>query len=99
MAAEAVAELVEAAAAVQAAEAAVAGGGGGGGGPAASSFKIEAVPTPCSIVAFVGLVSSTRNVSFCSISVSPLTETLTLFVVWPGANVRCRSSPCSRRAA
>ena len=53
----------------------------------ASSLRIVPVPTPRSIVAFVGFASSTRNVSFDSISVSPLTETVTFFVVWPAANV------------
>jgi hypothetical protein len=38
-------------------------------------------------VAFVGLASSTRKVSFGSISVSPFTATEMVFVVWPGANV------------
>jgi hypothetical protein len=42
---------------------------------------------PCSIVAFVALVSSTRKVSFGSTWVSPLTATEIVFVVWPGANV------------
>jgi hypothetical protein len=42
---------------------------------------------PCSTVAFAAFVSSTKKDSSLSISVSPLTETVTCFVTSPGANV------------
>ena len=47
------------------------------------------VPTPCAsaIVAFVGLVRLRKKFSSASSSRSPLTRTVTCFVVWPAVNV------------
>ena len=49
-----------------------------------SSSVIVPTPWPSAIVAFVGFERLTKNVSFASSSRSPLTSTVTVFVVWPG---------------
>ena len=54
---------------------------------AVSSFEIVPVPVPPTIVAFVGLLRFTVNVSLASNVVSPLTRTFTVCVVMPGLNV------------
>ena len=46
-----------------------------------SSFEIVPVPVACEMVAFVGLLSPTVKVSSTSGVVSPLTVTMTCFVV------------------
>ena len=54
----------------------------------ASSFVI--VPSPCAslIDALPGLKRLTKNVSFGYVVTSPVTRTLTVFVVCPGVKVR-----------
>ncbi len=52
-----------------------------------SSFVIVPVAVPCPIVAFVGLLRRTVNVSFGSVAVSPTTATLMGRLVVPGLNV------------
>jgi hypothetical protein len=51
------------------------------------------VPSPCpsAIVAFVGFVRLTKKVSSGSASVSPMTWTLTIWLVSPGKNMRVPS--------
>ena len=66
-----------------------------GGG---SSSVIVPTPWASAIVALAGLVRLTRNVSLVSSSRSPLTETVIVCVVWPGAKVRSPPRPGSRRA-
>ena len=52
-----------------------------------SSSSIVATPDPSLIVALPGLDRLRRKVSLFSSSVSPATNTVTVRVVWPGANV------------
>ena len=52
-----------------------------------SSSVIVPPPCPSVIVAFVGFVRLTKNVSFASSSRSPLTSTVTCLEVWPAAKV------------
>jgi hypothetical protein len=54
---------------------------------AASSLKIVPCPCPFAMVALVGLPRLTRNVSLASGRVSPVTATVTVWLVVPGANV------------
>ena len=49
-----------------------------------SSFVIVPRSVPFSISAPVGFERMTRNVSFVSTVVSPMTNTVTVFAVWPG---------------
>ena len=53
-------------------------------GPEPSSFVIVPRPVPFSISAPVGFERMTRKVSFVSTAVSPMTNTVTVFAVWPG---------------
>lgn len=52
-----------------------------------SSMTIVPVPVPRAMIAFVGPLSATAKVSSASIFVSPLTGTVIVCVVTPGANV------------
>ena len=54
---------------------------------AASSSVIVPVPVPVEMVAFVALLNATTTVSSDSSVVSPLTDTVTLRLVTPAANV------------
>ena len=60
---------------------------GTGGGGAASSFTIVPCPCPSAIVAPEGLDRLTKNVSFDSTVVSPLTVTSTNCCVVPAGKV------------
>jgi hypothetical protein len=55
---------------------------------AGSSSTIVPTPCPSPIVALVGLLRSTENVSSSSSVSSPRTGTSTVFDVWPGLKVR-----------
>jgi hypothetical protein len=52
-----------------------------------SSSVIVPMPCPSAIVAFDGFERLTKKVSLASSSVSPLTRTVTVSVVWPAAKV------------
>ena len=54
----------------------------------ASSLRIVPWPWPSGLVALLGLVRLTTNVSWASGVVSPLTWTVMVLDVSPGANVR-----------
>ena len=52
-----------------------------------SSLMIVPTPWPTAMTALVGLERLTRNVSLASLSRSPLTRTVRVRLVMPGANV------------
>jgi hypothetical protein len=54
----------------------------------ASSFVIVPKPWASLTEALPGLNKLTKKSSFGSVVISPVTSKLTVFVVWPGANVR-----------
>ena len=61
---------------------------GSTGGGVESSLRIVPWPCPSAIVALVGPLRLTKNVSSGSTAVSPTTGTLTVPLVWPAGMVR-----------
>ena len=63
------------------------GSGGGGGGVTPSSSRMVPTPSASAIVAPVALLRVTVNVSSCSSSLSSITVTSMVAVLWPAENV------------